>query len=76
MPTSRSAGTSTSSKNSWNCFSGIVTSTGIGVRSRPGASVSTTKSDSLARSGLDTSVSSVPVRATTSIVGASSTPEM
>ena len=62
-PSRRSAGTSTSSKNSWNCFSGRLISTGMSVRSSPGASVSTTKSDSWPRpvSG------STPVRATTSI---------
>ena len=71
-PTSRSAGTSTSSKKSWNCFSGVVISTGMSDRSSPGASVSTTNSESVARP----LVSSVPVRVTTSIKRASSTPEM
>jgi hypothetical protein len=72
VPSKRSAGTSTSSKKSWNCFSGALISTGMSVRSRPGASVSTIKSDRRPRPVS----ASTPVRTTTSTADASSTPEM
>ena len=69
--TTASAGSRTSSKNSANCFSGPVISTGIGVRSKPGASVGTTTS-----AGCSVPVRASWDRATTSTACASSTPEM
>jgi hypothetical protein len=68
----REGSTATSSKNSVNCFSGARISTGSGTTSRPGASESTTKRLSVARPV----ASSSPVRVTTRIWAASSTPEM
>ena len=70
-PTIASAGSRTPSRNSANCFSGPMISTGISVFSKPGASVGT----------IDSAGRSVPVRAssarpTTSTASASSTPEM
>ena len=71
VPTSRSAGTRTLSKNSVNCLSGIGTSTGSCCAVSPGASVSTRNSDICA-----VPLTEVPVRVTTRIASACSTPEM
>ena len=43
-PTSASAGSRTSSRNSWNCLSGLMISIGIRCAVSPGASVGTTNS--------------------------------
>jgi hypothetical protein len=71
-PSSREAGTTTSSKNKVNCFSGACTLTGISVFASPAASVSTMNSDSCPRS----LPWWVPVLATTRIASLSSTPEV
>ena len=63
---SRSAGTSTSSKNKVNCFSGATISTGMSVLSRPGAVEVDHEQRQLAPAG----VPSTPVRVTTSTASA------
>ena len=70
-PTSASAGSRTSSMNTWNCSSGLTISIAIGRASKPAASVGTTN-----RQGLSLPVRASSVRATTSTLSASSTPEM
>ena len=57
--------------NTWNCSSGLTISIGIGRASKPSASVGTTKS-----TGFSLPVLASSVRATTSTLSASSTPEM
>ncbi len=70
-PTSASAGSRTSSMKTWNWFSGLTSSIGITFASKPSASVGTTK-----RQGLRRPVLASSVRATTSTLSASSTPEI
>ena len=70
-PTSASAGSRTSSRNTWNCSSGLTISIGMGVKLSPGASVGTTN-----RHGLSLPVLASSVRETTSTFFDSSTPEM
>lgn len=70
-PTSASAGSRTSSKNSWNWFSGLTISMSILVHVMPGVSVGTTNS-----AGLRLPVLWSSVRPTTSTACAWSTPEM
>jgi hypothetical protein len=69
VPIRFSAGTTTSSKNRENCFSGEVISTGMYCFSNPLELGSTRNSDSFPRPV----ASSVPVRATTTTMSASST---
>ncbi len=57
--------------NTANCCSGLTISIGIAVASKPAASVGTTN-----RHGLSLPVFASSVRATTSTLSASSTPEM
>ena len=57
--------------NTWNCFSGLTISTGMWVYSSPSASVGTTNS-----TGFTLPVFASSVRATTSTLSASSTPEI
>ena len=70
-PITRSAGTSTSSKKSVHCLSEAFTATGMNWASNPGESTSTSIS-----SGSPSVPSSSRLRAITSIVSASSIPEM
>ena len=70
-PTSASAGSRTSSRNTLNCRSALMMSISILVYSSPAAPVGTTKS-----TGLRAPVVESSVRATTSTLLATSTPEM
>ena len=70
-PTRASPGSRRSSMNTENCSSGLVHSIGIALASNPSASVGTTNS-----TGFTLPVLASSVRATTSTLSASSTPEM
>ena len=72
MPTRLAAGTRTSSKKRVNCFSGETICTSMWSARSPGLSVGTTKRESWPFPVC----SSTPVRVTTRMAAASSTPEM